>query len=159
MLVISCSVLFDSASKATSDMPWKITDNMMQFAPMAAIALCLLTFNVAAARAQSPLIEELVHKAERSEAEDGFCARSQWPAGDSSDDFAAFLRSAVEKSWRVSTFSTGACVYNLVTAVKPSGGDRCVSYTYYTCARGGVCGVGKSIDCVRPDGTYTRRSD
>ena len=124
-----------------------------------ALSSLLLGLDVTLASAQTPLMKELVRKAQSKEQEDGFCARTAWPLGDSSADFAAFLRKAATESQRATTFSNGACVFNLVTRVHMENGNKCVSYTYYTCSRGAACGLGKSVDCLRPDGTYSRRSD
>jgi hypothetical protein len=123
----------------------------------ASIALVLM---LGSALAQTSLTDEIVRKAQKGEQEDGFCARTGWANGDSADDFAKFLRDATTSSGRATNFSGGNCVFNRVTAIKKDKGDKCVSYTFYTCMPGKACGWGKSVDCLKPDGAhYTRTGD
>jgi hypothetical protein len=119
--------------------------------------LCASANAFAQARDQKQ-IDELVRKAEAGEAADGFCARTGWPPGDSVADMTVFLGAAVVGGpSHVRTFSTGACVFNRVTDVHQENGGKCIGYTFYTCPKSGVCGFGKSIDCLDGNGTFVSR--
>jgi hypothetical protein len=120
------------------------------------LLLCASASVFAQARDQER-IDELVRKAEKSEAADSFCARTGWPPGDSIEDFTTVLRGAVVGSWNVRTFSNGSCVLNRVTKVHQENGGKCVGYTFYTCPRSGACRLGKSIDCLDRNGKLLSR--
>ena len=121
------------------------------------ISLLFILSGTATAVAQTPLIDELVGKAQSELSEDGFCARTGWPAGDDVAKFTVLLHYAVPKFWNVSTFSNGSCVLNRVDEVLKQDGGKCVRYTFYVCVKGGKCGVGKSLDCLDSSGKFVSR--
>jgi hypothetical protein len=129
---------------------------------VATTAAVLLVLDGGGAFAQAGdqrLIDELVHKAEQREPADGFCARTNWPPGDSQEGFAKFLRGAVVGTSIVRTFVSGSCVLNRTTEVHKEKGGKCVGYTFYVCPKDGNCGVGQSIDCLDRNGRYVSRRE
>ncbi len=124
--------------------------------------IVLLVGGVVGARAQSAdekKIDEIVRKAEASEPEDGFCAGTGWPPGDSRDGFTAFLKSAAVKSWKINSFKNGSCTLDRVTRVHQENGGKCVTYSGWTCAPGKTCGTYKTVDCLNRQGVFVTRRD
>src|SRR5262249_39412588 len=121
----------------------------------AAIALTCIG-SAAFAQREQVAIDELVQKANSGAQEEGFCARTGWPLQNRAA-FVSFLKGAVSYSWSVYTFDTGACVLNRVSGVTQENGGKCVAYTYYTCAAGGRCGLGRSVDCLDAQGIFRER--
>lgn len=102
-------------------------------------------------------IDQMVRKAEGREKEEGFCQKLAWPPGLTLEQFTTWLRAANETSWKVNLFANGNCQYDRVTRIDNENGGKCVIYTYYTCSKGGTCGVGQSTDCLDSKGVFAKR--
>jgi hypothetical protein len=126
---------------------------------IAASAVMLLQ-NSTTALAQSreqQTIDEIVRKSEAREVENGFCSRTGWPNGSNWEGYKKFLTTAAVGSWKVNTYDNGNCELDRVTRVHQERGAKCVSYSLWTCTRGGACGTGATVDCLEPSGQLRRR--
>jgi hypothetical protein len=110
--------------------------------------------------AQRPeLVAEIVRKAEANDLEGGFCSSTGWPSGDDLARFTAHLNAAVVGSSKLSTFATGACSFDSVTAIHWENGGKCVTYTTWTCSRDSTCGKVRTIDCLDRNGVFVERKN
>ena len=126
-----------------------------------AAALTALTLacggGAAAQDSELRMIEEVIRRAEAREPENGICQTTRWPPGDSLEAFTAYLNAASVGSWKINNFANGNCAYDRVTAIHHENGGKCVSYTYWSCTRGGSCGIGRTVDCLDSAGVFVRR--
>jgi hypothetical protein len=102
---------------------------------------------------------EIVRKSTARDNEDGYCSRTGWAMGDNWERFKSWLETARIGTWKVNNFANGSCEYNRVTGVHYEGNKRCVSYSIWTCSRGGTCGTGRVVDCLDPSGKLDRREN
>ena len=125
---------------------------------VAPVLLFVVGGNVANAQNEQALIDELIRKAERREAENSFCSRVTWPNGDSVEGFTTHLRNASVGSWKVSTFSSGTCSLDRVTEVFDPGTGKCVTYKTWVCHRATGCDVLLTVDCLDKNGVFITRN-
>ena len=133
---------------------------MRQVTSAASVALLTIVGAIAPALAQSreqQLIDEVVRKSEAGGMEQGMCAQTGWPPGDSVEGFTAFLNSATVGSWKVNTFKNGNCELNRVTKVHTENGGKCVTYSLWACTKDKNCGTGANVDCLDKRGVFTNR--
>jgi len=124
-----------------------------------ALMLALSSMAVLGQSREQQTIDEIVRKAEARERENGFCSIVGWPPGDNWEGFAAFLKGAHVGTWKVNRFANGNCELNRVTRVHQESIGRCVSYSLWSCPKGGTCGTGKVVDCLDRNGKLTRRQN
>jgi hypothetical protein len=87
------------------------------------------------------LIPELVRKAQAGEAEDGFCARTNWPAILSPQQAAASYDRDVVGTTRLfwHKHTNPGCGFARTTAVTSENGKRCLSFAWWQCLVGAKC--------------------
>lgn len=105
---------------------------------------------------QQGLVREVMRKAQAGEAEEGFCARTNWPVHTSSQQAAAAWDRDVVGSTRVSVYRQGTqgCAFTRTTAITAEDGQRCVQFAAWQCLIGAKCNHANYKLCKNAAGIY-----